>query len=319
MTALLADVGGTKTQLAQLADGGSIIHKAYYKNSQFKDFETLVQSYLAHHSTEQNTVSKAVIAVAGPVQDGKICTMTNLNWHINGPHLATQFGLTSVDLLNDLQASAWGFTDESINSKLTRLKGDDIDFNKPVVVISPGTGLGQACIFPDRNRTHDHYIIHPTEGGHKTLAPFNATIAQLINQHWVQHDQPVSWENWFSGSGLHRLYGALHPNQTPPSNEEMTRLALADPESPSGQCLTLFCQGIFAEAGNLALQYLSWGGVILAGGIPPKLKPLFQQTSNIAYFTRKNEYLDLLDKVPIALCEEEDIPLYGAAIYSQLT
>ncbi|MAR91267.1 MAG: glucokinase [Pseudomonadota bacterium] len=310
MTALVADVGGTKSQLRLISESGTPIHEITVLNRDFPSFEDLLGRFMQ----KQPAVRYGVIAVAGPVDHGKRCQMTNLPWILDADNLCRECGFHQVMLLNDLQATAWGMTDPDIQHQLAILRGTGLNFKQPVVVISPGTGLGEACILPHPTG----FVISATEGGHKSVAPFNARSAELVHQHWQQHDFPPSWENWFSGSGFADLYRALYPELPVPDNATLGREALADTTSPAGQCMQLFAEAIYAEAGNLVLQYLAWGGIIVAGGIPPKLEHFFQQPAAIDYVHKKNEYVDRLARVPVALCRLTEIPLAGAARFLQV-
>ncbi|RLP56191.1 MAG: hypothetical protein D6160_02000 [Ketobacter sp.] len=313
-TTLLADIGGTKTQLA-LADENAHISQPFYAlNKEHTQFESLLTQYLQDKPKPVN----AVIAVAGPVDGNIRCQMTNLSWLIDGIRLKQQFGFSKVVVMNDLQATSWGLTSTTEQAALRLLPSGgepapQLNFNLPVVVISPGTGLGQSCIYPHEG----DYVIAATEGGHKTIAPFDNLSAQLIANQWRQSSRPVSWENWFSGSGIANLYSAMYPGQTVPDNEEIGRRANQDPSSDCGKVMDVFAKAVYAEAGNLVLQYLGWGGVIVAGGIPAKLQNLFSKPENIQYLSSKNEYLDRLRSVPVALCLEQNIPIRGAAVYSR--
>jgi len=308
MITLLADIGGTKTQLALMNHSGVLIRKCKVLNKEYRNIEGVIDEFLA---PEMETPHYAVLAVAGPVDDGIRCQMTNLPWLIDGEALRERFNLRSIALLNDLQATAWGMTSTSVQSQFTFLRRNRLNFDQPIVVISPGTGLGQACIIP-----HDSsYCINATEGGHKSIAPFNKLSADLLHQHWQRHSFPPSWENWFSGSGFGHLYQAMFPNEAAPGNQVMSDNALSNPDSHCGQVMQLFTQAIYAECGNLILQYLAWGGVIIAGGIPPKLEYFFNLPGNIDYIQRKNEYVDRLRAVPVALSKNTDTPLEGAAQY----
>lgn len=307
MMALLADIGGTKTQLALMEASGKLIHTQVVLNVDYDDFESVIQTFLQ----KQPPPTHAVLAVAGPVDNAIRCQMTNLNWLIDGVSLQKKLNLTQLIVLNDLQATAWGMTAPDVQSQLEILRGNRLNFDQPVVVISPGTGLGQACIIPHGG----NYVIQGTEGGHKTFAPFSQQSADLVFHHWQQNNYPPSWENWFSGSGFKHLYQSMFPGEAPPDNDTLGESALADPSGKAGRCMQLFAQAVYSEAGNLALQYLAWGGVIVAGGIPPKLGDLFRRPEHIGYIQRKNEYIDRLEKIPVALSHEQDIPIRGAAEY----
>ena len=310
MLALVADIGGTKSQFAVVDEHQQLGHIAYFKNDLFGSFDQVLKAYLALLSPVE-TIEAAVIAVAGPVDFHAQCELTNVNWRLSAHTLEKTFGFKHVQLVNDLEATAWAMVPGKNQPKFSMLRGQSIDFNQPVLIASPGTGFGQIALSPQVNG----YSIHATEGGHKTIAPFNAKMADLIHTHWQQHNTPISWENWFSGSGLHRFYEALFPGEKAPSNETLGAEALKNPTSKAAECMTLFTQGVYAEIGNLSLQYLSWGGVIIAGGIPPKIRPLFEAQENIAYIQRKSEYVSRLENIPVAMCEQTDAPLLGAANY----
>ncbi|MEC8813122.1 MAG: ROK family protein [Ketobacter sp.] len=305
MIALLADVGGTKTQLALMNQAGELIAESLVVNADYDCFETVIEQFLR----QQPPPTAAVLAVAGPVDNAIRCQMTNLNWLIDGEHLQRHYNLSRVTVLNDLQATAWGLTSPALRARLEMLRGESLNFHQPVVVISPGTGLGQACIIPHQGT----FIIQGTEGGHKTFAPFSRQSAELLHRHWQQHDYAPSWENWFSGSGFGRLYESLFPGESAPDNDTLGSSALADPSGKAAQCMQLFTQAVYAEAGNLALQYLAWGGIIVAGGIPPKLGDFFRQQEHIHFIDKKNEYIDRLRAIPVALSHAQDVPIKGAA------
>ena len=306
MIALLADVGGTKTQLALMDANGEFVHRSTVFNRDHASFDDVVNNFIGQHRPDC-----AVIAVAGPVDGAIRCQMTNINWFIDGVALQERLQLQFITLFNDLQATAWSMLDPAVQSRLINIRGDGLNFNQPIVVISPGTGLGEACIIPHMGS----FVIQGTEGGHKTIAPFNTTSAELVMKHLQHHDYPPSWENWFSGSGFSRLYQLMFPGASVPDNETLGRTALAAPDSNCGQCMNLFAQAIYAEAGNLVLQYLAWGGVIVAGGIPPKLGNLFKRSEYVSYIEHKNQYIDRLRAVPVMLCEEAEAPMLGAATY----
>ena len=106
MPHLLADIGGTKTLLSLVDDQLQTIHSARFKNQSLPSFEALLESFLAPYSRNENQL--AIIAVAGPVQDGVRCQMTNLDWLIESQTLTQQFNFERAVLMNDLQATAWG-------------------------------------------------------------------------------------------------------------------------------------------------------------------------------------------------------------------
>jgi len=78
-----------------------------------------------------------------------------------------------------------------------------VNYNKPVAVMGPGTGLGVSCILPGKPP-----LIIPTEGGHTAFAPQNEVEIEVLS-YWLKRLGYVSVETLLSGPGLFRLYTAL--------------------------------------------------------------------------------------------------------------
>jgi len=68
-----------------------------------------------------------------------------------------------------------------------------------------------------------------------------------------------------------------------------------------------------AEAGNLALRVLAYGGVYFAGGIVLKILSKLGQSSFCRSFAEKGQLSSVLSKIPISVVLNEDAPLLGAA------
>jgi glucokinase len=68
-----------------------------------------------------------------------------------------------------------------------------------------------------------------------------------------------------------------------------------------------------AEAGNLALRVLAYGGVYFAGGIVLKILSKLGQSSFCRSFAEKGQLSSVLSKIPISVVLNEEAPLLGAA------
>jgi glucokinase len=68
-----------------------------------------------------------------------------------------------------------------------------------------------------------------------------------------------------------------------------------------------------AEAGNLALKMLSTGGVVLGGGIAPKILPLLQNGSFMRGYAGKGRFSRLLESIEVRVALNPRAPLIGAA------
>jgi glucokinase len=68
-----------------------------------------------------------------------------------------------------------------------------------------------------------------------------------------------------------------------------------------------------AEAGNLALKVLALGGVIVAGGIAPRIIPMLREGGFMVAFRDKGRLTPLMDTIPVRVACNPRAPLLGAA------
>lgn len=308
MPLLAGDIGGTKTLLGWQESTGSPLMLREFRNAGVPGLEGLLADFLNGRSGANVDL---VLALAGPVDAGR-CQLTNLPWCLDAGALQQQFGFRSVQLLNDLVATAWAMPGLAEQGALVPLRGACIDFRQPVAVISVGTGLGEALLWPQGER---RWAVLPSEGGHKTVAPFDALSARLLQQHWDTARTPASRENWFSGSGLPHLFQALFPDRPAQDSATITRQAAAAPDSAEARCVALLAQGLLAEAGDLALQYAAWGGVIFAGGAAQHLETFLRHPDALARMSDKAAHQTRLQSIPLALCHDTQAALKGAAAF----
>ena len=80
--------------------------------------------------------------------------------------------------------------------------------------------------------------------------------------------------------------------------------------------LSLFVELYGALAGNLALQFLTKGGVYLGGGIVPRILPLLEQGSFMQAFLEKGRFKSFLTEVPVKVILNDRSALLGAAQYA---
>jgi len=97
------------------------------------------------------------------------------------------------------------------------------------------------------------------------------------------------------------------------NNANITRLALDKHSALCEETLKIYVSLLAAECANVALQYMSMGGVVLAGGIPPKILPALQDPLFINSYLDKGRYKNVLENIPVQVCLEENSALIGAA------
>jgi glucokinase len=250
------------------------------------------------------------LALAGPIQ-GRKCHLTNLHWDIDADQIEKEHHIAEVHLMNDLVAAAWG---------LRRLKPKDLfTLNKGVkesgnqAIIAAGTGLGVAGLCWDGK---DHIPL-ASEGGHVDFAPKDAIDRQLWDYLHKKYGH-VSLERVISGPGIEHLYWFLvekgkHKNIL--QEEEIPRQVVEQGLTGSKICqetLLWFASLYGAAAGNIALQFLSRGGVYLAGGIAPAILDILKQGGFMKAFADKGRFQELLQKMPVHVVLNENLPLLGA-------
>jgi glucokinase len=133
-----------------------------------------------------------------------------------------------------------------------------------------------------------------------------------------------------SGSGLVDLYQFFRQSERNPEPEWLTRefeigdrnavitaSALSARDPVCVKTVETFVSIYGAEAGNLALKLFAIGGVIVAGGIAPKILPMLKNGDFMNSFCSKGRYQNLLAKIPVKVAINTRAPLIGAAHYAQ--
>jgi glucokinase len=318
---LYGDIGGTKTQLAVANNSRSpLANTAILQNKDFTSFEDLLAAYL--EKIAPPPFSKAILGVAGPVH-GNACNLTNLDWKINGRAIAARFNIDQVELINDLTATAYAIPSLDQGDFLILQNSLPLLGNDPVAVISVGTGLGESVLIWEK--TLKRYLAISGEGGHRNFAPRDKQEINLLQYLLKQsNDKTVATENIVSGKGIVKIYQYLCQTSGAASDDTGNRFQLASEivdhsnniESVCHQTIEIFANLIANEASNIALQYLSTGGVIIAGGIPPKIASHLASKQFLERFRDKGRFSDWLQSIPVAICTNYQAPLIGAQFYS---
>ncbi|HOO39041.1 MAG TPA: glucokinase [Deltaproteobacteria bacterium] len=321
---IAGDVGGTKTNLGVYKLSGSVetpVIEDSLPTSPYETLESLVRDFLSKHSL---TVEFAVFGVAGPVV-GSRATITNLPWIIEEEALKSSLGLSSVKILNDLEAIAYGVPVLHEKDLFTLNEGKRIQHG-PMAVIAPGTGLGEAYITWDGT----HYVAHASEGGHVDFAPRCREEIELLS-YLLERFNHVSYERICSGMGIPNIYNFLSVMgyyEEPAwfagkleSTHDKTALILTtalEDGTPCERCtktLELFLSILGAEAGNMALKVLATGGIYLGGGILPRIISVIADSPFMESFTRKGRLSHIISDIPVNVILNPKVALMGAATF----
>jgi glucokinase len=313
---LAGDIGGTHTRLA-LFDGDphEPLALAIYPSRKHAGLEEIVAAFLADHPAD---LEGACFDVAGPVSNGRVKT-TNLPWIVDAGRLADRIGLGSVELVNDLAATAYGIA-ELTTADLETLNSGDPAIGGNLAVIAAGTGLGEAGLI----RNGERYHAVASEGSHSDFGPRSALEVELYT--FLARDGHVSYEDVCSGTGLVALYRFLRERgrtEEPAWLSDAIRdgdaaatissVGLAGRDPVCAEALDLMVSIYGAEAGNVALRLLATGGIYIGGGIAPHILPKLRQRSFFDSLTAKGRFRSMLEQIPVHVILNEHAGLLGAA------
>ncbi len=307
---LAGDIGGTKVNLA-LFENKTCAVKKRYESRNFSGIEEILNDFLKGIDTK---LERACFGVAGQVIEGN-CRLTNLAWQVETKRLRKSLGMDAVWLINDLAATAYAIPFLEPDAFAIIQTGTPVSKAR-ISVASAGTGLGQAFLVPDKN---GKYVIVDSEGGHYDFPPRNELESELLFFLKKKYSR-ISIERVLSGPGLLDIYKffitkhAEHEAVDFPAT--IVERAIAKTCPVCEKTVELFISLYGALAGNLALQYLSKGGVYLGGGIAPKIVPLLQEGGFIEAFLAKGRFEKYLSEIPVKVVMDESAPLLGAAQYA---
>jgi glucokinase len=313
---LAVDVGGTKTALALAsARAGGPIRQQRFASADWEGFEPLLDAFLAEAGRPR--IAAAAIAAAGPVASG-VVEVTNLPWpRIEAARIERALDARVV-LLNDVVATALGML-ELPDDAFALLQGARLREPGTLAVLAPGTGLGEALIAFDGERTR----VLPSEGGHGSYAPRTARERALLAHLAGAGDAHVSVEDVIAGPGIVRVHAFLQRERGNARSlaiagaadpaAAITDAALRGDDPVCVEALELYLGSWGAHAGDLALRGLARGGVWLGGGIAPRLVDALRRGPFLEAFRAKGErFHDWLAALPVAVCLTPDAALHGA-------
>ena len=303
---LLGDIGGTKARFALLVDGllGST---EILLVSNYPGIADAIEAFFARHHGG-TPVTHACLAIAGPVH-GDRCVITNSGWLVDGPQLRKVFGLRSLRLINDFEATAWS---------LPHLRSRDVyalGFGQavpgaPAVVLGPGTGLGMACLMPGPGAP----IVVASEGGHTTL-PSSCQQEDALIDRLRRRFGHVSAERVLSGGGLENLYHTIAEIDGVSIPErravEITEAAIEGSCPISRAAVEMFCSILGTVAGNLALTFGARGGVYIAGGIVPQITEFAARSTFRKRFVAKGRFRNYLEAISTSIIIHPDPAFIG--------
>jgi glucokinase len=318
---LAGDIGGTHARLGIFRPGEkrpSAVETDTFESGKAKGLEEIIEKMIERRPEK---IEAACFGIAGPVIDGEVHT-TNLPWEVSEQKLKAHFSWSHVRLLNDLAAAALAVPLLE-DHELFSLNGLGFKPKRNFAVVAPGTGLGQSLLVFSEGR----YVPVNSEGGHVDFAPTGKEEFGLF-EYLREKFGHVSVErvasgmgladiyNWMTSSSIHResprIRGEIEAHGGNPA-PIITEHAIAGDDPLCSATLEQFCRTLGAVAGNVALTYLATGGLLLGGGIPPKILPFLRKSHFMQAFTNKGRFSGFLEKIPVLVILNEETALLGAA------
>src|ERR1700692_2238301 len=320
---LAGEIGATRTRLAAFETEGNrlqcVVEKSYM-SQQHDGLSNILADFI---KTEGIPVHSACLGVAGPVRAGR-SKISNLPWTIDAREVAKQLKLTSVGLLNDLEAYAYGVDGLETKDFIPLSEGaEKAEGNR--AVISAKTGLGMAGLYWDGFRHHPFAC----EGGHADFAPRNDIEIELLAYLQKKYGR-ISCERILSGPGIRNIYDFLRDTHKAEEPEWLrtqmdaaadapaliSQMALEGKAAICDQTLSIFVNVFGAETGNCALKFMSTGGIFIGGSIAAKIVPKMKDPVFLGAFLDKGRMGTILKDMPVKIVVNDDCGMIGAARYT---
>lgn len=321
MKLLVADIGGTNARFAYKDDvSNELSNFSYLKCADFENIFDAIKYYQEENNLHIKNMS---IAVASTTKHDAI-KFTNNHWNFKQSEVFEYFKLDKLIFINDFVAQSLCFStfykdltiDPSLNNKTALNNNLDIVrpgipiIKAPLLVTGPGTGLGVCTLL----NLDGSSIAIEGEGGHSSFAPNSDIEVELLQFLRKKYDH-VSNERIVSGSGIEEIFKFILSRQGKQSSKmkapEIGEKALLG-ELDALNSVKLMFSILGTIVSSVILINGAQGGVILSGGITPKLHKIFKESNFEKNLLNKGRRYNYIKDVPIWLTKDNNNGLKGA-------
>lgn len=287
--ALLVDIGGTNMRYAiasKDSDDISDINKLPFDSN---DFEINLRQLI-----KENNIDVLVLSAAGPKINNTI-SMTNRNFIFNANDIKDKFSLRECFLLNDWEAIAYSY--DYVSDSIDFIK-EGSQFNKNILFVGPGTGLGAALSI-------NNEIVLPTEIGNTT----NSSLSLQKNFN-IENSDYLTLENYISGSAISAVYKIK--TNIYMSSEEIYK-KFTENDDIAIEVINGFIKSLAQALSDMALTYLPGNGILLAGSLIRTIYPnIDKEYFKELFIASKNDvHKNMLEMISIGVINKQRTPLYG--------
>ena len=322
MKLLVADIGGTNARFAyQEKDNGKLNNFTYLKCA---DFENIYDAIEYYQQTNNLDIENMSIALASHTTKDSI-KFTNNHWKFKQSEIFKYFSLNKLIFVNDFVAQCLSLAsfyknisqNKLLNKKilnvynLKTIKNGTPIKNAPLLVTGPGTGLGVCTLLNINN----YPLAIEGEGGHSSFAPNSDLEIELLQYLRKKYDH-VSNERIVSGSGIEEIYEFIcFKHKSPFENLKAPIIGenALNGEPKAYETIKLFFSIFGTIISSVILINGAQSGVVIAGGITPKLHSILNESDFELNFLNKGRRYDYVKTVPIWLTENNNNGLIGAS------
>jgi glucokinase len=304
-----ADIGGTNSRFGhfQVDHKGklSLLESIWLKTGSSSSFSHLLEQLRgSSFSLKPEQAEIAIIAIAGPVENGVFSSPPYISWDIDLTDLGRRFGFTRAHLINDFIAQAYATRSPAGKSAEQILSGT-IDYSATVAVIGAGTALGKAALVPDGS---GGFVAVASEGGH-TNFPVESKEEFRFQEHLLSslQERYLTVNMVVSGRGLSYIHQYL-------TGEWLDPVQITSELPPDSETLRWAARFYGRVCRNYALEILALGGVYIAGGVAAKLPEILKHKAFEDEFRDSSTMSSILAKIPVFLVANEESGLWGAAL-----
>jgi len=349
---LTGDIGGTNSrlQLWEMVKGealtgeqgsedgvtvpGTLLLERKYPNEEHENFEAVWAKFRDAAAEEQGVgvdepISVAAVAVAGFVDNDTVEFTNRKEWSFCARQIEQRRNVGRAKLVNDFVSNGYGLL--TLGTKdLHCLQEGEKKEGAPIVLVGAGTGLGECFLTPHNGV----YQCWPSEGGHAEYSPRSKVELQLLSSLMDKFhaNHRVSVERIVSGTGIANVYGFLRNHYSGLVNKLVDDEIMATGDQRGGMVAMHYHDDVLckwtmqivfgtygSEAGAMALRFMPFGGLYIAGGLAPKNMHMFTEeweTEGTVYsfmnqFRDKGRLSPVLEKIPVNVVLNENIGLRG--------